>query len=58
MTDKDLIQQLQYSSIEYNLPLFKESLGDDYDSGMSRVYGTLWDNYKKEILETAGTYFI
>ena len=53
MTDKDLIQELQYSSIEYNLPLFKESLGDDYDSGMSRVYGTLWDNYKKEILETA-----
>ena len=53
MTDKDLIQQLQYSSIVHNLPLFKESLGDDYDSGMSRVYNTLWDNYKKEILETA-----
>lgn len=53
MTDKDLIQQLQYSSIEHNLPLFKESFGNDYDKSMSRVYGILWDNYKKEILETA-----
>jgi hypothetical protein len=48
-TNEDLIWLLQCSSIEHNLPLFKESLGDDYDSEMFRVYGTLWDNYKKEI---------
>jgi hypothetical protein len=53
MTDKDLIKQLQYSSIEHNLPRFKKSFGDDYDESMSRVYGILWDNYKKEVLEIA-----
>jgi hypothetical protein len=49
---KTIVRALQYSSIEHNLPLFKESLGDDYDNGMTRVYGKLWDNYKNEVLET------